>query len=255
MSDYPQSLERLRHILDELRVKCPWDKKQTIDSLRIQTIEELYELTDALTEKNWQHIKEELGDLLLHIVFYSKIAEEQKQFTLNDVIEGVSNKLIVRHPHIYEHAKADTAEAVKQNWEKLKLKEGRRSVLEGVPNSLPAVVKSVRLQDKAAQVGFAWEDKEGVVEKLKEEWQELQEVITNHDHEAMEAELGDLLFTLMNYARYLDLDPENALERTNKKFISRFQAIEEAAQKGEKQLKDMTLAEMDVLWNKAKEKE
>lgn len=251
---YNNSLERLQHILNELREQCPWDKKQTIASLRMQTIEELYELTESITEENWGNMKEELGDLLLHIAFYCKIAEEQEQFSLQDVMEALCNKLVTRHPHIYEHVQVKDELEVKKNWEKLKLKEGRKSVLSGVPKALPALPKSVRLQDKAAQVGFQWDNIEGVIEKMKEEWQELQEAIENKKQDEIESEFGDLLFSMMNYARFLEIDPENALERTNKKFIYRFTEIEKNALSSGKDLKQMTLQEMDNLWNKAKER-
>lgn len=252
---YPHSLERLQRILDELREKCPWDKKQTLNSLRIQTIEELYELVDAVSEADWNNLKEELGDLLLHIAFYSKIAEEQNEFTLSDVIEGVCNKLVARHPHIYDTVSVENENEVKQNWEKLKLKEGKKSVLAGVPKSLPALVKSIRLQEKAAQVGFEWDKKEEVAAKAMEEWQELQEAVQNDEQVAVEEEFGDLLFSLMNYARYLKVDPEAALEKTNKKFKYRFEEIEKAAAASGMDLKEMTLKEMDVIWDQAKGKE
>lgn len=252
---YPHSLERLQRILDELREKCPWDKKQTLNSLRIQTIEELYELVDAVSEADWNNLKEELGDLLLHIAFYSKIAEEQNEFTLSDVIEGVCNKLVARHPHIYDTVSVENENEVKQNWEELKLKEGKKSVLAGVPKSLPALVKSIRLQEKAAQVGFEWDKKEEVAAKAMEEWQELQEAVQNDEQVAVEEEFGDLLFSLMNYARYLKVDPEAALEKTNKKFKYRFEEIEKAAAASGMDLKEMTLKEMDVIWDQAKGKE
>lgn len=253
--NYTQSLERLQRILSELREKCPWDKKQTLSSLRMQTIEELYELVDAVTEADWSNMKEELGDLLLHISFYSKIAEEQNEFTLSEVIEGICNKLVARHPHIYDSVSVEDENEVKQNWEKLKLKEGKKSVLSGVPKSLPALVKSVRLQEKAAQVGFEWERKEEVEEKVMEEWQELQEAIQKGEQTAMEEEFGDVLFSLMNYARYLKIDPEAALEKTNKKFKYRFQEIEKTAAVSGKELKKMSLEEMDAIWNQAKSRE
>lgn len=238
--------------MNELREKCPWDKKQTISSLRIQTIEELYELTDAISAEDWPNMKEELGDLLLHIAFYSKIAQEQGYFDLYDVMEALCNKLVRRHPHIYENVLVNNEVEVKKNWEKLKLKEGKSSVLSGVPKSLPALVKSIRLQEKAAQVGFEWEHKEEVADKVIEEWQELKEAIDSNKKDDIEAEFGDLLFSLMNYARYLNIDPENALERTNQKFQFRFQEIEKGALAAGKSLKDMTLEEMDALWNQAK---
>ena len=243
---------RLLQIMDELREKCPWDRKQTIHTLRQQTIEELYELTDAVTDENWQGICEELGDLLLHIVFYAKIGAEKDQFTIEDVINGICEKLIARHPHIYGDVKAGTAEEVKQNWEKLKLKEGKSSVLSGVPRALPALVKAIRLQEKAKQVGFEWESPEQVWDKVREETDELQEAIAMQDHDKMEDELGDLLFSIVNYSRFLHIDAENALERTNKKFIYRFKRMEEEAKKSGASLADMALSEMDALWNKIK---
>lgn len=252
---YSRSLERLRKIMDELRDGCPWDKKQTIQTLRIQTIEETYELADAIADEDWQGLKEELGDLLLHIVFYSKIGAEQEQFTLDDVIEGVCNKLVARHPHIYDSVQANDAKQVEQNWEQLKLKEGKKSVLSGVPRSLPAVVKAVRLQGKTAQVGFEWDTTQQVKEKVEEEIQELYEAVGEGRQDRIEEEFGDVMFALMNYARFIKVDPELALERTNKKFIRRFKYIEELAAENNKALTDMTLEEMDALWNKAKELE
>lgn len=250
--EYAQSLERLRNILDELREKCPWDKKQTIHTLRQQTIEETYELADAITENDWKGLKEELGDLLLHILFYSKIGAEQNQFTLEDVIEGVCNKLVSRHPHIYSGVKVADDEEVKQNWEKIKLKEGKKSVLAGVPPSLPAIMKALRLQDKTKQVGFEWDHIDQVKEKVDEEIGELYEAVAAADPEEIEQEFGDVLFALVNYARFLKLDPEAALEKTNKKFIRRFQQMEAMAQEKGKQLHDMSLLEMDDLWNRVK---
>lgn len=238
--------------MEELRTQCPWDKKQTIDSLRIQTIEELYELTDAITEHDWQGIKEELGDLLLHIVFYSKIASEEQQFTFADVVESICNKLVFRHPHIYDRLKVEDESAVKKNWEQLKLKEGKKSVLSGVPQSLPAMVKAVRLQEKARQVGFEWDTREQVMDKVQEEMEELQQALDQQNQAEVEAEFGDVLFSLVNYARYIGVDPENALERTNKKFKTRFEAMESLAQLQQKKLQDMNLAEMDELWNAVK---
>lgn len=252
MATYTQSINRLLHIMEELRNQCPWDKKQTIDSLRIQTIEELYELTDAITEHNWKGIKEELGDLLLHIVFYSKIASEEQQFTFADVVENICNKLVFRHPHIYDHIKVEDESAVKKNWEQLKLKEGKKSVLSGVPQSLPAMVKAVRLQEKAKQVGFEWDTPEQVLEKVEEEMEELQQALSQNNPSEVEAEFGDVLFSLVNYARYIGVDPENALEQTNKKFKARFEAMEALAQQQAKNLKDMNLSEMDELWNTVK---
>lgn len=246
------AFERLLSIMDDLREKCPWDRKQTIHTLRQQSIEELYELADAITASDWKSIKEELGDLLLHIVFYAKIGAEQGQFTMTDVINGICEKLIFRHPHIYGDVKAEDEEAVKQNWEKLKLKEGKTSVLSGVPVSLPALVKAMRLQSKAKTVGFEWDTTEQVWEKVKEEVQELEEVVATGNQEEIEGEFGDVLFSLVNYSRFLKIDAENALERTNKKFISRFQYIEKKAAEKGKSLDEMTLGEMDELWNEAK---
>ena len=250
--EYASSFQRLQDIMNELREKCPWDKKQTIHSLRIQTIEELYELADAITEENWQGIKEELGDLLLHIVFYSKIGEEQNEFTISDVIQTVCDKLVSRHPHIYGDVKVQDEEEVKQNWEKIKLKEGRKSVLGGVPNALPAMVKALRLQDKAKQIGFEWDNAAQVYEKVEEEMAELKEALAEKSQEEVEEEFGDLLFSLVNYARFINVDPENALEKTNKKFKYRFEQMELLAQADGKMLHDMDLEEMDALWNKVK---
>ncbi|QEH41669.1 nucleoside triphosphate pyrophosphohydrolase [Chitinophaga sp. XS-30] len=250
-----QAFSRLLQIMDDLRVKCPWDRKQTIQSLRQLTIEELYELTDAITDQDYKGIREELGDLLLHIVFYAKIGSEQQQFTITDVITGVCDKLVARHPHIYGDVKVNNEEDVKQNWEKLKLKEGKDSVLSGVPASLPALVKSMRLQEKAKQVGFEWENRDQVWDKVKEEMEELKEAIAAGDPDEMEAEFGDLLFSLVNYSRFMKIDSENALERTNKKFIRRFRAMEGMAAAEGRRLDEMSLPEMDGLWNKVKEGE
>ncbi len=238
--------------MDELREKCPWDREQTVETLRHMTIEETYELADSITEKNWKGIKEELGDLLLHILFYSKIATEQQQFSLEEVIQGISEKLITRHPHIYGDVKVDNEDDVKKNWEKLKLKEGKKSVLSGVPVSLPAMVKALRLQEKARQVGFEWENKEQVWQKVEEETNELHVAIAKGEKDKVEDEFGDLLFSLINYARFLRIDPENALERTNKKFIERFTKMENEALKQSKKLDEMTLEEMDTIWNTIK---
>ena len=243
---------RLVKIMDELREQCPWDKKQTIHTLRSLTIEETYELADAITENNWSGIKEELGDILLHIVFYARIAAEQSQFSLEDVINGICEKLIFRHPHIYGDVKVNDEEDVKRNWEKLKLKEGKKSVLGGVPVSLPATVKAMRLQDKAKQVGFEWDNRRQVWEKVEEEMQELQEAIAENDNRHIEEEYGDLLFSLINYARFLHVDAENALERANKKFIYRFTRMEQEAIKSGKELTEMSLDEMDKVWNRVK---
>jgi len=252
MNEYTEAFDRLIRIMDDLREKCPWDKKQTIHTLRQMTLEETYELTDAITENNWKSIKEELGDLLLHIVFYSRIAMEQRQFTINDVIKGISQKLIDRHPHIYGDVKVETDDDVKRNWENLKLKEGKKSVLSGVPKTLPALVKAMRLQEKAKQVGFEWENKEQVWEKVKEEEAELQEAIANGEQAKMEEEFGDLIFSLVNFARFLNIDAENALEITNKKFIQRFTRMEGKAVTSGKKLNDMSLEEMDAIWNAIK---
>ncbi len=249
---YYKSLNRLLDIMNELRDKCPWDKKQTIHTLRAQTIEELYELTGAITDNDWNGIKEELGDLLLHIVFYSKIASEQQHFSLGEVIENVCNKLVARHPHIYDYVKADDENTVKQNWEKLKLQEGKTSALSGVPKELPAIIKAYRIQEKAKQTGFEWDTKEEVYDKVKEELNELQEAIANASQEETEKEFGDVLFSLVNYARFLNIDPEQALELTNKKFIARFQEMEVMVKQDNKTLHELSLTEMDALWNKAK---
>lgn len=245
--------DKLISIMKELREKCPWDKKQTIKSLRQLTIEETFELADAITEEDYNSIKEELGDLLLHIVFYSKIAEEEKKFSISEVIETICEKLISRHPHIYGNVNAETAEEVKTNWEKLKLKEGKKSALEGVPKSLPALVKSMRIQQKAKQVGFEWENTSQVLAKVYEEIKELEDEIKSGNPEKAEEEFGDVLFSLINLSRFLNIDAENALEKTNKKFISRFTKMEEAAAAENKLLYDMSLEEKDNLWNKIKQ--
>ncbi len=253
-----QAFDRLLTIMDELRAGCPWDRKQTMDSLRHLTIEETYELSDSILENDLPEIKKELGDIALHIVFYAKIASETDQFDIADVLNSVCEKLISRHPHIYGDVKADDAEQVKQNWEQLKLKEGNKTVLGGVPNSLPALVKAMRVQEKARSAGFDWEEKEQVWEKVEEEMQEFKAEFNekaNFSPEAAEKEFGDLLFSLVNYARFIDLNPETALERTNKKFIKRFNYLEAEAKKLGKSLQDMTLAEMDVYWEEAKKLE
>lgn len=255
---------RLVKIMDELREQCPWDRKQTIQSLRQMTIEETYELADAITEEDWKGIKEELGDMMLHIVFYAKIGSEQKQFELHEVIDGICEKLIARHPHIYGDVKVNDAEDVKRNWEKLKLKEGKKSVISGVPQSLPATVKAMRLQEKAKQVGFEWDNKEQVWEKVEEEMNELKKAIRalesgggNKSRDKLQAEVegefGDLVFSLINYARFLQVDAENALEKTNKKFIHRFTQMEQKALQSGKNLNDMTLQEMDAIWTTIKQ--
>ena len=243
---------RLVTIMDELREQCPWDKEQNIQTLRPLTIEETYELADAITDQNWKGIKEELGDLFLHLIFYARIGSEQQQFSLEEVLHGVCEKLIFRHPHIYGDTQVKDGEEVKRNWEKLKMREGKKSVLGGVPVSLPSMVKATRIQDKARQVGFEWENKEDVWKKVEEEQQELQEAISSGNQTHIEEEFGDLLFSLINYARFLDIDPEGALEKTNKKFIHRFQWMEEQASLLGKKLQDMTLGEMDQLWNISK---
>ncbi len=246
-------LQRLVTIMNELREKCPWDKKQTIKTLRQQTIEETYELADAITNDDWKGIREELGDLLLHIIFYSKIGEEQQQFSLQQVIDGVCEKLITRHPHIYADIKVDNAEDVKRNWEQIKLKEGKTSIISGVPKSLPAMVKAMRLQEKAKQVGFEWENKGDVWKKVKEEENELLQAIESNNQKEIEEETGDLFFSIINYARFLNVDAENALELTNKKFIKRFTAMEEQAAKDGNDLKEMSLEQMDAMWDKIKQ--
>ncbi|MDQ6812735.1 MAG: nucleoside triphosphate pyrophosphohydrolase [Bacteroidota bacterium] len=246
------SFLKLVSIMDELREKCPWDKKQTIETLRPLTIEETYELTDAISDKDWNGIKEELGDIMLHLMFYAKIGTEQQKFTLQDVLEEISTKLIRRHPHIYGNISVDTDEDVKKNWEQIKMQEGKKSVLSGVPKSLPAVVKATRIQDKARQVGFEWENKEDVWKKVEEEIAELHEAVAEDNKEHIEEEFGDVMFSLINYARFLQIDAEGVLEKTNKKFISRFLLMEEEAAKQNKKLAEMTLLEMDDLWNQIK---
>ena len=247
-----KAFDRLLTIMDELRAGCPWDKKQTMETLRHLTIEETYELGDAILDNDLEEVKKELGDVLLHIVFYSKIGSETNHFDIADVCNNICDKLISRHPHIYGDVKVENEEDVKRNWENLKLKEGKKSVLEGVPKSLPALVKANRIQEKVAGVGFDWEKPEQVWEKVKEELQEFKDEIDNGNKDAMESEFGDVLFSMVNYARFLNINPENALERTNKKFSKRFQYLEEKAQAINKPLKDMTLSEMDVFWEEAK---
>tara|TARA_R110000796_G_scaffold35798_1_gene91799 strand:- start:1961 stop:2683 length:723 start_codon:yes stop_codon:yes gene_type:complete len=238
--------------MDELRAQCPWDKKQTMQTLRHLTIEETYELGDAILDNDLEEIKKELGDVLLHIVFYAKIGSETKHFDIADVANDICEKLINRHPHIYGDVVVENEEEVKQNWEKIKLNEGKKSVLEGVPNGLPALVKANRIQDKVAGVGFDWEKPEQVWEKVQEELEEFQDEVQQGNADAMESEFGDVLFSMVNYARFLNINPENALERTNKKFIKRFQYLENKAKEQGKALKDMTLSEMDVFWEEAK---
>jgi len=254
MDEKLEAFKRLLNIMDDLREGCPWDKEQTLDSLRHLTLEEVYELSDAILEKDMQEIKKELGDLMLHLVFYSKIGSETGDFDIKDVLENISEKLIFRHPHIYGDVEVSGAEEVKDNWEKLKLKEGNESVLEGVPKSLPPLIKAYRIQEKVKGVGFEWAEVQQVWAKVMEEMQELKtEVETDGDKEKIMDEFGDLLFALVNYSRYIGINPEDALERTNKKFIRRFQFIETESAKEGKSVEDMTLEEMDVYWNKAKE--
>ena len=256
-----ESFLRLVTIMDELRAKCPWDKKQTIQTLRQLTIEETYELADAIDAEDWLGIKEELGDLLLHIIFYAKIGKEKNEFVLDDVINGICDKLISRHPHIYGDGKMDglktvtTEEDVKENWERLKLKEGKKSILQGVPKSLPSMVKAIRLQEKSKTVGFEWENIEQVYAKVEEEMMELKEAVKAAEQDKIEDEMGDVFFSLINFARFLQVDADSALERTNKKFIRRFMAIETVATAQNKSLQDMSLTEMDAIWNEIKKKE
>ncbi len=253
MPTLSDSFLKLVAIMDDLRAKCPWDKKQTIETLRPLTLEETYELADAITDNDFKGIKEELGDVLLHILFYAKIGTEQGQFTLQEVIEGISEKLIVRHPHIYGDVIVADEEDVKRNWEQIKLKtNNKKSVLSGVPKALPAVVKATRIQEKAKQVGFEWDNKEDVFKKVEEEIAELQEAILEENQTHIEEEFGDVLFSLINYARFLKVDAEGALEKTNKKFMYRFQQIEAIAKERGKALQDMTLGEMDAIWNEVK---
>lgn len=254
-----QAFDRLLTVMNELRENCPWDKKQTLESLRHLTIEETYELSDAILEGDLKEVKKELGDLMLHNVFYARIASEQQAFDVADVLNGICDKLIERHPHIYSDVIAEDEQTVKSNWEKIKLKSGNKSVLEGVPKSLPALVKAIRIQDKARGVGFDWEKKEQVWEKVEEEMQEFKKEFQGNvgsdepaNQEKVMAEFGDLLFSLVNYARFINIDPEEALERTNKKFIKRFQYLETESAKDGKKMGEMTLAEMDQYWNKAK---
>lgn len=254
MSNQPvqDAFLRLVSIMDDLREKCPWDKKQTIETLRPLTIEETYELADAITDNDWKHIKEELGDMLLHIVFYAKIGLEKEQFTLTEVINGICEKLIARHPHIYGDITVNDEEDVKRNWEKLKMKEGKKSVLGGVPKGLPSMIKAIRIQEKVKQVGFEWENKDQVFEKIEEEMSELKEVVQAGDMDKMEEEMGDVFFSLVNYARFLQIDADHALERTNRKFMQRFLQMEKEANSEGKELAKMTLEEMDEIWNRIK---
>ncbi len=256
MEEKLKAFERLLNIMDDLRQGCPWDREQTFESLRHLTLEEVFELSDAILDKNLEEIKKELGDLMLHIVFYAKLGEEQKAFDIKDVLDHIAEKLIFRHPHIYGDVKVAGADEVKDNWEKLKIKEGKKSVLEGVPVSLPPLLKAYRMQEKVKGVGFEWKERSQVWDKVMEEMNELKHEVENGaDKDKMEDELGDLLFALVNYARYIGVNPDDALERTNKKFKSRFQFIEQEAAKEGKDPKDMTLEEMDMFWNKAKELE
>lgn len=248
-----QAFDRLLTIMDELREKCPWDRKQTMESLRHLTIEETYELGDAILDKDWNEVKKELGDLLLHVVFYAKIGSESYDFDIADVAHEISEKLIHRHPHIYGDVAINNKEEVIRNWENIKLQEGKKSVLEGVPNSLPALVKANRIQEKVSGVGFDWEQPKQVLEKVQEELGELQEEVKQKHTNQIENEFGDVFFSLVNYARFLGVNPENALERTNKKFIKRFQYLEQRAKEQGKSLNEMNLTEMDAFWKEAKE--
>ncbi len=251
-----EAFGRLLDIMDDLRAGCPWDKKQTLDSLRYLTLEEVYELSDAILDKNMDDVREELGDLMMHMVFYAKIGSEQKAFDIKDVLDGISEKLIYRHPHIYGDVNAASADEVAENWEKLKLKEGKKSVLSGVPNSLPPLLKAYRMQEKVKGVGFQWAHRGQVWDKVMEELQELREEVENNaPDDRIEDEFGDLLFALTNYARYIGINPDDALERTNRKFQRRFQFIETESEKDGKSIEKMNLEEMDVYWNKAKELE
>ena len=247
-----EAFDRLLTIMDELRTQCPWDKKQTMETLRPLTIEETYELADAILDQNLDDVKGELGDLLLHIVFYAKIGSETNAFDIADVLNGICEKLIHRHPHIYGDISVENEEEVKQNWEKIKLKEGKTSVLQGVPKSLPALVKATRIQEKVAGVGFDWETPQQVFEKVEEELEEFNAEVKAKNPDAIESEFGDVLFSLINYARFLNINPENALERTNKKFIKRFQYLEQQAKLKKRSLTEMSLDEMEVLWEDAK---
>jgi XTP/dITP diphosphohydrolase len=254
MDERAISFLKLLKVMDELREQCPWDKKQTIESIRHLTIEETYELSDAILKNDLNEVKKELGDILLHIVFYSRIASETNTFNIKDVIDGLCEKLIFRHPHIYGDVKAETDEQVKQNWEQLKQKEkgGNTSVLSGVPNSMPALLKAYRIQEKARAVGFDWDKPEQVFEKVKEELAEFEVEMKNKDHAAAEKEFGDVLFSLINYARFVNINPEDALEQTNKKFIKRFGYMENKVKEQGKQIADCKLEELDVYWNEAK---
>lgn len=249
-----KAFERLLNIMDDLREKCPWDKKQTVQSLRKLTIEETYELSDAIIKEDWKSIKEELGDLFLHLVFYARIGKEQQQFSVDDVLNAVCEKLIFRHPHIYGDVKVDNEDDVKKNWELLKLKEGKKSILEGVPNGLPAINKSQRIQDKVRSIGFDWDNKEQVMEKVMEELEELKEAVQLEDKNEIELEFGDVLFALINYSRFIEVDAESALEKTNQKFMSRFRWMENYANENKLNMHEMNLQQLDEIWNLAKNK-
>ncbi|MFY7965628.1 MAG: nucleoside triphosphate pyrophosphohydrolase [Chitinophagaceae bacterium] len=247
-----KTFANLVQIMNELREQCPWDKKQTIHTLRSMTIEETYELADAVLENNWNDIREELGDILLHILFYAKIASEENKFTIDDVIDGIANKLINRHPHIYGNVKVNDETDVKRNWEKIKLAEGKKSVLSGVPNSMSSLPKAICIQEKAKKVGFEWDNKEDVWKKVEEEMNELQEAVQSNNKQHIEEEFGDVFFSLLNYSRFLNVDADVALEKVNKKFIARFKKMEDIALEQGKHLSDMTLTEMDEIWNQVK---
>lgn len=252
MKNKAKAFIRLVEIMDRLREECPWDKKQTIDSLRYLTIEEMYELSDAILDKNMDEIKKELGDLMLHIVFYSRIASEKKHFDITDVLDSISDKLIYRHPHIYGDVVANDVKQVKENWEKLKLKEGKKSVLEGVPKSLPAIVKAYRIQEKVRGIGFDWQNKNQVWDKFQEEIEEFQIEEKKNDSEKMEEEFGDVLFSLVNYSRFVNINPEDALEKTNKKFIRRFQFMEQKIKEDGLDLSKLSFEQMNTFWDMAK---
>ena len=247
-----KAFERLLNIIDDLRAKCPWDKKQTLESLRYLSIEEMYELSDAILDNEMQEVKKELGDIMLHLVFYAKIASETNHFNITDVLNGICDKLVHRHPHIYGNVEAITEEEVRKNWEKMKLKEGKKSVLEGVPGSLPAMLKAIRVQEKVRGVGFDWDDSEQVWEKVQEELEEFKTEVKKGDKAKTEQEFGDLLFSLINYSRFMDINPEDALERTNKKFIQRFQQMEAVLNDEGKDITEMALSDIDVYWERAK---
>ena len=253
MKNKKEAFSKLLEIMDVLREQCPWDKKQTMESLRYLTIEELYELSDAILDKDMEEIKKELGDILLHVVFYSRIASETNDFDISDVINNVCDKLIHRHPHIYGNVSVTNEDEVKENWEKLKLKEGKKSVLEGVPKSLPAIVKAIRIQEKVRGVGFDWENRKQVWAKVLEEIEELKQEVEQGNQDKIESEFGDVLFALTNYSRFINVNPEDALERTNKRFIKRFKIMEEIIKKDGLILSEMTLSNMDVYWEKAKQ--